>query len=469
MSTSKNIGKNFFWLFIGDVASKGLLFITTIWIARKLTDEGFGKLAFAQAILSYSLLAIDLGLSIFGTREIARFKTKAAAFVADIVAIRFLLALILFAASVIILHIIEIDLELKFLIGFSLIFLFPSALNIEYAFQGLEKMQYASLSQTLFQLFYLISVLLFIHKLTDLLKVPLFRAGSALLASLILLICFYYKYGGINLFKHIQPRRWFSYIRASIVMVASLFVIKIYTSFDILMLGIYKPPEVVGWYNAAFKMMAMFVTFAGLLQTTFAPFFAREIGNRAVFMKGIKNFSLVLILSGALISGILIVSSKYIVPLLLGTDYLPSITILIYLSVSLLFIFADTIYLGPLLFTGYQKYYFYSTTIGAVINIVLNLILIPRYSYHGAAIATIVCNASVFIFGAIYFYKIFSFDWETFKILIFGFGGWGLFILLFNQLLYISILVGTLTFLLLILLITWYWRKPLLNLIQGIK
>jgi O-antigen/teichoic acid export membrane protein len=167
---------------------------------------------------------------------------------------------------------------------------------------------------------------------------------------------------------------------------------------------------VVGWYNAAYKVIMLFVGIAGLLQMAFAPFFASQKDNPELFKKGMAGFSMILIFLSALICGTLFLGSHDLVKFLYGNDYLPSIPIIRFLSIALFFIYLDTIFLAPLLFTGFQKYYLLSVLIGAVSNIILNLILIPIWSYTGAAIAAIISNFIIAVSGFIFFAKGLYFD-----------------------------------------------------------
>lgn len=446
MSTVKQIGRNFLWLLAGDASSKLLLFITTIWLARKLTDVGFGQLNFAQAILAYLLLVVDSGLPTYGTREIARYKIRVADYLINILLIRLILAFVLFLFSTIILHFLQIEPGLKTLIRITIIFIFPRALNTEFVFQGLEKMQYVSLAQFLFQLTYFILTILIIQDISDLIKAPIFRFLSAFFVSIILIFIFIVNHREYNLFKKIHIRSWYNYISESLLLVVSYIAVTVYTSFDTLILGIYDRPEVVGWYNAAYKIIFMFITFAALLQNAFAPFFARETQNTSKLLRGISHFALILLSLGGLISGSLIVAGKYLIPILLGPTYLNSIIILNYLSIALFFIFVDTIFLGPLLYTGLQKYYLYAQATGAIINIILNIVLIPRYSFHGAAIATIVSIFMVFLVSAYYFSKHVFQSWYLFRIIFLSFVFWICFIAFFKMLVYISVIFAFLTF-----------------------
>jgi O-antigen/teichoic acid export membrane protein len=469
-SLASRVGRNFLWLLIGDLASKVFLFIATVWIARKLTDAGFGTLSFAQAVLSYMIITMDMGLPIYGTREIAREPEKASVFAGNILGIRFSLAVILVVGTWALMSLLEVEPVLRWLIIFTSFWLFPWALNLEFAFTGLEKMRYASLGQFLFQFLFLISVVFTIHEVGDLLKVPLIRALMAMVVSIVLIYNFQkvIKTNFFEIFRQIDIRGWKKYIRDSFYLAASLIVIKIYYSFDTLMLGFYNQMSAVGWYNAAYRIIILFVTIASLLQTAFAPFFVKKQDRLNEFLPGVQKFAWVLMLSVNVITVFIFVFSAELIPIFFGKDYMNSIWILRYLSLSLLFIFADTVYLAPLLYTGGQKKYFISVLVGAVLNITLNLILIPRYSYYGAVIATILSNAVVFLSGAYFFTKIFRFDLLTFKVVFLNILACFFSIFVLQKIMLISPALSVVVFLMILVTGALIGRKPIFKIIQEL-
>ena len=55
---------------------------------------------------------------------------------------------------------------------------------------------------------------------------------------------------------------------------------------------------------------------------------------------------------------------------------------------------------------GLQKKYLNAVSLGAIVNVILNLLLIPRYSYWGAGSATIISNLVILIMGYLYYKKV---------------------------------------------------------------
>lgn len=409
MHLAKRITKNFLWLSIGEAIANGLAFLSTVYLSRTLTETGFGKIAFAQAVATYLLLIVHAGLPTFGIREIAKFKDRVKEFYFNIAALRLLLAMLIFISFALVVWQMHLAKEMKILLTSFALLVFSQAIFSDFAFQGAEKMEIAAIGRSLIQLLFLISIFLFIKSSDDLTTVPMLKFGSELIAGITLLVIFFIQFGGWS-GKNVKFSNWRAYLKEAWVIAASLILINVYYTFDTLLLGLLNQAAVVGWYNAAYKVIMLFVGIAGLLQLAFAPFFASEKDNQPLFKKGMAGFSMALLFLSALICGALFLGSQDLVMFLYGKSYSPSISILRLMSIALLFIYMDTVFLSPLLFTGFQKYYLISVLIGAISNIVLNLILIPIWSYKGAALASICSNFIIALSGAVFFARSFYFD-----------------------------------------------------------
>ena len=76
-SIAQRVASNFGWLIVSQAVGKGIFFITNIYLARTLGVENFGLFTLAQTITFYLWLAVDLGTSMYGIREIAKNKEHA--------------------------------------------------------------------------------------------------------------------------------------------------------------------------------------------------------------------------------------------------------------------------------------------------------------------------------------------------------------------------------------------------------
>jgi O-antigen/teichoic acid export membrane protein len=403
LSRTRRIAGNLFYLFSGEVISSALAFVITVWLARKLSDEGFGYWAFVQSVVVYLTLVVDLGLSTYGAREIARFPDRAREFIVNLVTIRGLLAIILFVIFSGGVFLSNLTTEMKLLYVGGALLVFDQAFNPEFAFQGIERMSGVGFWRIGVHLFYLIPVLLLVHSRADLWLVPYSRAVATVF-SLIFVWFMLRKLIGRSPQKLVNLRIWKDYVRVSVVMAASVVVIKLYYTFDTFMLGLMGRPEAVGWYSAAYKIVLLFTGLANLVQIAFGPSFSKERDDLPALDQTVGRFALFLGFLGCWFTGAMFFFSQDLLQLLYGSSYLAATDSLKWLSVSGLSVFLGTVFLAPLLFSGEHALYLYAVLAGAVINVIANLVLIPHFSLLGAAWSVNLSNLVILVV-AWFFYR----------------------------------------------------------------
>ena len=175
--------------------------------------------------------------------------------------------------------------------------------------------------------------------------------------------------------------------------------IDVYTELDKTMLGVLASSiDEVGYYSQAqkiVKIILMIVTSLGVVMLpAMSAAFAR--GDHEGIRKSIKTaFRFIYMLSFSLLFGICAISSRF-VPIFFGPGYDPVVNLIIIIS-PILVIIATSNVIGRqfLLPTNQQKFFTISIIAGAVVNFVLNLVMIPHWDAVGASIATVVAELAV--------------------------------------------------------------------------
>lgn len=396
ISTTKRIAKNATWLFWGSAIAKLVEFVVIVYLARILTTSGFGLFSFAQAILVYLLLMVDGGLSVLGIREIAKDKGKASVVGYNIFSLRLVLALMIFILAIFLLVFLKISLELKLLFAFTFLSLFPRAVTPEWVFQGLERMEYVGISKVLQQLFFFGLVILMIKNVNDLLVVPWSQFLGGLGASLILLFVLLKYFIPFRL-KDLRPGDWWPYFVIAVPLGISSVFIQIYYNLDVIMLGFMQRPEVVGWYNAAYKLFFVFLGSMGVISITVFPIvcrlFKEEKEKARHFLEKYMHLMFLGVIPAAIWS---LYCSDPAIRLIYGNSYLPGSLAFKILVLTILVVAVSGVY-GTLILlpAGKNKEFMYCVGIGAFCNLILNFILIPPFSLVGAAIATLITEIIV--------------------------------------------------------------------------
>lgn len=403
ISVTRRTAKNSFWVLLGRSCGKLLEFITFVYLARVLTASGFGLFSFAQAILMYLLLFVDSGLSILGIREIAQNRKKLGKIGANIFALRLILAAILFFISIIIVIVVPAPLPVKYLLALTFLMVFPRALNSEWVYQGLEKMELMSVSRVLEQAIFFVLVVLTIKNLNDILAIPVAQLIGGALTSLIFFFLLI-KYFMPLSFKNVDFSNWTNLFFLSVPLGVSSIFIQIYINLDVIMLGFMKNTEVVGWYNAAYKLFFAFLGIIGVFATAVFPIvckkFAEGEEQARTFLEKYLRLMNLWSFPAALLA---ILCADPAIRLIFGPNYLPGSMAFKILIVTIMIVSVSGVYGGLVLLpVGRNKEYMYGVGLGAAANIVLNFILIPPFSLVGAAVATLITEMIV-AFAFIYY------------------------------------------------------------------
>ncbi len=391
MSTAKRILTHFASLAFADCFNKALAFIGVAYLARVLKAEGFGKIEFAQAIIVYFMLVANLGLSTFGTREIAKEKSAIKTYVDQILSMKLCLSLLSYALLVIFTFLVRQPEEVRSLLliyGFTIL---TFSLTLDWVFQGIERMEYVALARMATQAVYVGGLLLLVKNSEQLLRVPTIRIAAALTGASLLLYVFLKGYSNIRFRFDLQV--WKQILRQSIPMGLSFILINIYYTFDTVMLGFMKGEAMVGYYNAAYKVVLLFIGFAGLFGTAIFPVLARSYNESSVKLRRVVLQSSRLTVSLGLpiaVGGTIL--SRQIVQFIYGSEYQPSVLPLQLLIWSVFTVYFNCTFAYCLLAGDRQREYLYSVLVGAATNLILNFALIPRYGMLGAVVATLICE-----------------------------------------------------------------------------
>jgi O-antigen/teichoic acid export membrane protein len=401
----KPLVKNFFSLLIGNVGSRILGFFVTVYLARVLEVSGFGKLQFALAFFSYGLILINPGLLLLGTREVVKDRGKIGEYVPSIMLLRLLLAILSFLLIVSLLFILPKSETTKTLIIFYSLSLFVQAFLLEWVFQGTEEMEYIGLSRIMVFVVYLPLVFLFVKGPEMILRVPLFLLGGNIAASLLLILIFLRRKESIRL--HLNSSLLIPLLRRSLPLGLAAVMIQIYLYFDTLLLGLFKGDEVVGLYNAAYKLVFFVLILDRVFIESFFPLISRYYRESLERLQNLlKNYAKLIT---ALVIPIGIGGTLLAVPILdlvFGPQYLRGVIafqILIWV-VSLSSI--NSVYGYGLIGCDQEKKYTLAISLGTMSNLILNFLLIPPYGLMGAAIATLLSEGIMFTLMVIQFERI---------------------------------------------------------------
>lgn len=215
------------------------------------------------------------------------------------------------------------------------------------------------------------------------------HALQHLVYAIAIVAFFYYR-------KHTLPRFGFSkeyfvrIARESLPMFFAAFLTVLYVRIDQIMISYMVGDTALGYYSASSQItIAVF----GLAIVTAQPMQVKflELGIKTERYDRWLEYYFHIITRGAyLLSFALMVAAPFMVPLLFGAAYAPTVVILMVQIWTCVFIFQGTAKQREIINRHKSAYNLYASAMGVVTNIVLNFLLIPHYQGLGAAIATII-------------------------------------------------------------------------------
>lgn len=384
----QKILRNFTLLSAAELISKAVLFVATAYLARTLGPAGFGMIGFAVAVVTYFRMIVDGGLGVHGIREVARNPSQSQKIVTSILGLRILLVVIAFAVVygfTVVAN--RPALEEKIILLYALTFL-PFALSLDWYFYGREKASWVAAGLLITQLAFASGIIVLIQRFEDVIRVPVIQTAAEGLAAIVLLAA-YFKSEKLN-FSALSKKFLQQTLSASAPIALSHAMRTINYTFDIVLIGFLMPPEPVGWYSASYRFVYFLIGFGMLYFQAFLAPISRSL------QEGKESASL--LLSQSLKTGAIAVLpaaagttllAPQLLRLIFGTGYEGSIIPLQILIWSAALIILNGNFRQTLIASEEQRKLLPFTAESAALNIILNLLLIPRYGLAGAAWATV--------------------------------------------------------------------------------
>ncbi len=414
MLSSRKILKNMLSLSVAEAASKGIMFITTAYLARTLLDNHFGIIGFANSVIVYFWMIVNLGFNTLGTREIASTDSNSERkrLVNGILTIRLLLSVLAGIGIFIFPFFLDKPIIYSYAIWATGLTLFSQATMLDWYYQGIEKMEVLAIRQLVTGVVNLIGVMVLVHKPEDVIVALLINSAAAIINA-IWMIMYYFKTVEKIKFSFDVPL-WKKLIKPAIPITFSNFFVTLLNTFNILILGIYfTDASLAGQYNAAFKIMVFAILPTAIIQGAFFPVLSKTYGTDD-FLKVAKKYSVLIFLAGAIISAGFYTFSEFIIITAFSAEYKMAIDIMKILMLTSFIVYLNTSLSPQLIAIKKEKSMMYAMGIGAVISVVLNIVLIPRYGAIGAAWVTVLSEFSLLIGLAIAYFaaikKLFIFD-----------------------------------------------------------
>jgi len=385
-------------LFGSMVICQAFGLVTTIYTARVLGVEEFGKLNFAYTIMYYFSLLILPGMSMVAIREIAKSKTKEEIkqHIGSVMLLSISLALVAFALLVIFTTFFNRTMQIKSLILFFGLSMLINSFAVPWAFQGVEKMQYSELPGIIFSILYMNLVLWFIKGPADTVLAPYLAFIVNVLTVALSLFCLFRVIGNIRI--RFNPAVLRRIIAAAIPLSIFSILGSTLTNIDKLILGFTRSSFELGIYASAYRFIFVIHMIMRNYYGAMFPVLSRFYHNSFNSFKKMaeKNANIMFIMSLPVAFG-LATLCKPIVSLVFGAKYIQSVPVMQILVWTIIFISINSLFSQGLIAAGRQNTVVVLLTIQLISTAGLSLIFVPKFGMKAAALSVVFGECLAFL------------------------------------------------------------------------
>ena len=405
MEDKKKVAKNYLFNTSYQFLALVVPLITTPYISRVLKAEGIGLYSFTYSIVSYFTLFAVLGTATYGNKQIGILQDKPeerSKKFWDIFSLRFFMGLFTLICY---LTYVAFFSEFKTLAYIQSFYILSIMLDISWFFQGVGDFKRISIRNYVFKLISIMAIFLFVKEETDLWKYVLSLSVLTWIGNIS--VWPYLKKYIVKLDNY-RPMP-FKGMREVIQLFVPTVAMQIYAIIDKTMIGtITDNPAQNGYYEQSEKIVKMSLMLVTSLSTVVLPEISKafiEKKTEEVKKYLYQSYNFVWFLGTPLMFGVAAIA-PILVPVFLGEGFDPVVSVLVIMSL-LFVVMGINMTTGTQFFvaSGRQNEYTKRILIGGMLNIAVNLILIPHFGAIGAAVGSVAGEVGIMISEMLYFQK----------------------------------------------------------------
>lgn len=398
----KSLTKNAFYNTIYKCTDLIFSLISTAYASRILLAEGVGRVSSAQNIANYFVILAALGIPTYGIKIIAANRENSEKLnrgfseLFCINGISTIICVIAYYVMIVSIPYFRSRWVLFAVVGMVII---SNGINVDWFYQGMEEYAYIMRRSLAVKVSSTIALFLFVKKSDDVIiyAVILTLATCSNHIFNIIHTRGYVRFSarGMHISQH---------IKSVFVLLASVIAIEIYTLMDTTMLTFICGDKAVGYYSISQKCIAVVRRIMTSITAIFLPRLSYYYASKEFdeFHKLVDfGIKIIIFMAAPAFLGIALTAND-IVPLFAGEGFGESILTTKILAVSIISV-AVSNFLGyqVLVTIGREKEMLYSTIIGAVVNVILNTVLVFGYGHNGVAIASVITEICVTVYQMI--------------------------------------------------------------------
>jgi len=370
-------------------AAASMLFplISFPYTSRVLGPDGTGKLNFATSFVAYFILLASIGIPLYGIREVAKVRddpSSLSALVQELLVMHggaSVLSFLAFLGMILLNNKIHAEILLFLIVSASIPL---SMLTMDWFYQGIEEYAYITVRSISFSALSLVALFLFVHHEGD----YWLNAFITIVASLGSSVLNFWNARQVIFAPRRRPWDFRRHLKPLFTGYLLNFIISIYVNLDTVMLGFLTTARNVGYYASAMKLTKMLLAMVSSFSSVLLPRLSYYTSNGMYgeFNRILQKSLGIMCLLCAPVTMALILMSREIILVFAGPKYLPAVTCVAVTAPVIIAIGLNGIFGFQILYSkGKERMFIAAVLVGAVVNVVINLLLIPRMAHIGAA------------------------------------------------------------------------------------
>jgi PST family polysaccharide transporter len=390
-----NIG----WLFFDKILRMGVGLLVGVWIARYLGPEQFGLFNYALAFTGLFGVIATLGLQSIVVRDIVRDPDGARLTLGTAALMQFIGGLIAYVLILTVIAYLRPDdpLTRSIVAIFGVMLLFKAGDIVLYWFESQVQSKYVVWVQNSVFLVFAIGKVALIMNNAALTAFVWLMVAEAILVALILIILFV-RLGKPLAALKANGKRAKTLLKDSWPLLLSSMAIVVYMKIDQIMLGEMVGEESVGIFSAAVKLSEVwyFVPMM-IVASVFPTIIANKQTNEALYIERVQRLYNLLAFISVTVGLVFSFISSWLVAALYGADYAKAAAVLAIQIWAGIFVSMGIARGKWLLAENLQHVGYWYIALAMVINVAGNYFMIPIYEEIGAAISTVISQATAAI------------------------------------------------------------------------
>ncbi|MDO8658650.1 MAG: oligosaccharide flippase family protein [Candidatus Levybacteria bacterium] len=379
---------NFLSLNISSVINRLLTFVLFFFLIRYFSVEDYGIYTLVWAHIGILAPILDLGTTNYSLVYISSDKTKK---YNSLLSLRLILSFIVFLSTIILGILLYNKPDIILYIVLTSFVIFSNTWSGSYLILTSikEKNYLAAITSSIFIFLLVVLLILSLVFTKNLLFVFIFVFALYNLYSVFNIVLIKNEIKNIKF--AFDYAYWLYIIKKSYIFVLITFFAGIYFKFDVVLIKLLQSEHDVGIYSAGYKFFEALIFIASSYTFTATPILAKLVNkNIEKFFLRVKRDILLLGTVGILTSAAVYLLTPIFLPLILKSNFLPSLLVLRIVIFALPFIFISTIFMNALYVLKKTYIVLLLFVFQTIFNLTLNYIFIPQYSYLASAYITVV-------------------------------------------------------------------------------